>query len=148
MYAKFRNFPLRINKALGIFRKWVTTTRTTTVVALRDPSGYKNLITWASECEFYWLSTRLCILIRVWSRAKTSGSPFSRFLLTRSVESLTAVRRMGSGSVSKAAGICGATSTGSRLLFLESQYSGSYTQRWKYLYIYFSPNSDYSAVAV
>ena len=39
VYAKFRNFPLRINKALGIFRKRVTTT---TVVALRDHSGSKN----------------------------------------------------------------------------------------------------------
>ena len=38
MYAKFRNFPLRINKALGIFRIGVTRarTRTTTVVAIRD----------------------------------------------------------------------------------------------------------------
>jgi len=37
----FRNFPLRINKALGIFRKRGTTT-ITTVVALRDPSGSKK----------------------------------------------------------------------------------------------------------
>ena len=42
MYAKFRNFPLRINKALGIFRKRVTTQTTTTtttrttVVGIRD----------------------------------------------------------------------------------------------------------------
>ena len=42
VYAKFRNFTLRINKALGIFRKRVTTptrtsTRTrTTVAAIRD----------------------------------------------------------------------------------------------------------------
>ena len=50
VYAKFRNFPLRINKALGIFRIGVTTTtrrrrtrRRTTVVALRDPSGSKKL---------------------------------------------------------------------------------------------------------
>ena len=35
VYAKFRNFPLRIKKALGIYRKRVTT-RTTTVVAIRD----------------------------------------------------------------------------------------------------------------
>ena len=42
---KFRNFPLRINKALAIFRKQVTTppvTTRTTVVALRDPSGSKK----------------------------------------------------------------------------------------------------------
>ena len=43
MYAKFHNFPLRINKALGIFRKRVTTTPTTAVVAVWDPSGSKNL---------------------------------------------------------------------------------------------------------
>ena len=39
VYAKFCNFPLRINKALGIFRKRATTTRTrrtTTVVAITD----------------------------------------------------------------------------------------------------------------
>jgi len=37
VYAKFRNFPLRINKALGIFRIGITTKRTrTTVVAIRD----------------------------------------------------------------------------------------------------------------
>ena len=44
VYAKFRNFPLRINKALGIFRIGVTrrTRTTTTVVALRDPSGSKK----------------------------------------------------------------------------------------------------------
>jgi len=42
VYAKFRNFPLRINKALGIFRKRVTTRRTTTVVALRDTSWSKK----------------------------------------------------------------------------------------------------------
>ena len=35
VYAKFRNFPLRINNALGIFRIGVTTRRTT-VVAIRD----------------------------------------------------------------------------------------------------------------
>ena len=47
VYAKFRSFPLRINKALGIFRKLVTTRRTrTTVVALRDPSGSKNTSNW------------------------------------------------------------------------------------------------------
>ena len=37
VFAKFRNFPLRINKALGIFRKQVTTRTRTTVVAIRDP---------------------------------------------------------------------------------------------------------------
>ena len=37
VYAKFRNFPLRINKALGIFRIGVTRTSTrTTRVAIRD----------------------------------------------------------------------------------------------------------------
>ena len=38
MYAKFRNFPLRVNKALGIFRIGVTTTRRrrTTRVGIRD----------------------------------------------------------------------------------------------------------------
>ena len=41
VYAKFRHFPLRINKALGIFRIGVTTTTTrrrtrTTLVAIRD----------------------------------------------------------------------------------------------------------------
>ena len=44
VYAKFRNVPLRINKALRIFQKRVTTPhvrRTTTVVALNDPSGPK-----------------------------------------------------------------------------------------------------------
>ena len=44
--AKFRNFSLRINKALGIFRKRITTSPVTTrktVVALRDPSGSKNV---------------------------------------------------------------------------------------------------------
>ena len=44
MYAKFRNCPLSINKALGIFRKRVTTPRSrTTVVALGDPSGSNNM---------------------------------------------------------------------------------------------------------
>ena len=43
VYAKFRNFPLRINKALGIFRIGVTRRRTrTTVIALRDLSRSKN----------------------------------------------------------------------------------------------------------
>ena len=40
VYAKFRNFPLRISKALGIFRIGVTRTSTrtrrTTRVAIRD----------------------------------------------------------------------------------------------------------------
>ena len=40
VYVKFRNFPLRINKALGIFRIGVTRRRkrttTTTRVAIRD----------------------------------------------------------------------------------------------------------------
>ena len=41
VFAKFRNFPLRINKALGIFRKPYTLTRTrtttrTTVAGVRD----------------------------------------------------------------------------------------------------------------
>jgi len=35
VYAKFRNFPLRINKALGIFRIGVTTRTTTTVAGLK-----------------------------------------------------------------------------------------------------------------
>ena len=36
VYAKFHNFPLRINKALGIFRIEVTTRTRTTRVAIRD----------------------------------------------------------------------------------------------------------------
>ena len=40
VYARFRNFPLCINKVLGIFH---VTTRTT-VVALRDPSRSKKLV--------------------------------------------------------------------------------------------------------
>ena len=41
--SKFPYSPLRIKKALGIFRKVVTTTRTTTVVALWDPSRVQKL---------------------------------------------------------------------------------------------------------
>ena len=35
VYAKFRNFPLRINKALGIFRIGATTRTTTTTTTTR-----------------------------------------------------------------------------------------------------------------
>ena len=42
VYAKFRNIPLRINKAFGIFRKVVTRRRTTTVVEIWDPSRIKK----------------------------------------------------------------------------------------------------------
>ena len=51
VYAKFRNFPLRINKALGIFRKRVTTRTRTTVVVLRDPSGSNDKILEISVCK-------------------------------------------------------------------------------------------------
>ena len=36
VYAKFRNFPLRINKALGIFRIGVTTRTRSSVAGVRD----------------------------------------------------------------------------------------------------------------
>ena len=51
VYAKFRDFPLRINEALGIYQKRVTTPtrRRTTVVALRDPSRSKNTRRWRSH---------------------------------------------------------------------------------------------------
>jgi len=44
VYAKVRCAPLRIKKALGIFRELITIiTRTTTRVAVRDPpTGFKN----------------------------------------------------------------------------------------------------------
>jgi len=43
VYAKFRCAPLRTNKALGIFRELITTTRrTTTKVAFWDPPSGSN----------------------------------------------------------------------------------------------------------
>jgi len=41
VYAKFRCAPLRIKKALGIFRELITTT-TTTSIAIGDPPNNNN----------------------------------------------------------------------------------------------------------
>ena len=43
--AKFPYGPLRIKKALGIFRKVVTRRRRTTVIAIWDPSRVQKLLT-------------------------------------------------------------------------------------------------------
>ena len=59
VYAKFRNFPLRINKALGIFRIGVTTTRRrrtrrTTRVAVRDAFQRLKIIdTWLNLLDLF-----------------------------------------------------------------------------------------------
>ena len=42
VYAKFRCAPLRIKKALGIFRELITRRRTTRVAFWDPPSGSKN----------------------------------------------------------------------------------------------------------
>jgi len=44
VYAKFHCAPLRIKKALGIYRELTTGTRTTTVAFWDPPSGSKNSI--------------------------------------------------------------------------------------------------------
>ena len=55
VYAKFCYAPLRIKKALGIFRELITTTtRTTTRVAFWDPpSGSEN--DWSTKFAAGWL---------------------------------------------------------------------------------------------
>ena len=53
MHAKFRCAPLRIKKALGIFRELISTIRTrTNGVAVRDPpSGCKNVLSLRLKVE-------------------------------------------------------------------------------------------------